>query len=246
MDLATLAKRTPLLTALAVLSTWSHRTHNREITKHIIDLINNLSSEDAASAVKELWQPKSYIQGTKGCKLQLRIILTLTDDWSLETNALLNSGSTGSCINRKYVEEHDIPTRKLPIPIPVYNALSINWMAQLLKLLIYVSQSKIIRKKSHLQYSTGEKATSSLDTNGWRNTTQPSTGRTRHSPSIDATHVHSSLIYMISTPRETVYRKRTTKKPSNWKKENTSMPLTSTHTSKKKKLHFPAWKVTYM
>ena len=113
----------PLPTALAVLSTWSHRTRNREITKNVIDSTQQLlSTEDAASAVKELRQPKSYIPGTKGSKLQLRVILTLLDDRSLETNALLDSGSTGSCINRKYVEEHGIPTRKLPIPIPVYNA----------------------------------------------------------------------------------------------------------------------------
>jgi Retroviral aspartyl protease len=36
--------------------------------------------------------------------------------------ALLDSGCTGSCIHRRLVKEHNFPTKKLPRPIPVYNA----------------------------------------------------------------------------------------------------------------------------
>ena len=76
--------------------------------------INNLSTDEALEAVRELRKPKAYVQGTGGSKLTINVILTLSDDRSFETSALLDSGSTGSCINRSFVDEHQIPTRKLP------------------------------------------------------------------------------------------------------------------------------------
>ena len=35
---------------------------------------------------------------------------------------LVDSGATGTCINKEYVEKHKLETQKLPIPTPVYNA----------------------------------------------------------------------------------------------------------------------------
>ncbi len=40
----------------------------------------------------------------------------------LSTKALLDSGCTGSTINHAYVLEHQINTKKVAVPIPVYNA----------------------------------------------------------------------------------------------------------------------------
>ena len=37
-------------------------------------------------------------------------------------NALLDSGATGSCINREYAEKNGHYIRKLPLKMPVYNA----------------------------------------------------------------------------------------------------------------------------
>ena len=50
------------------------------------------------------------------------IVTTLDDNHSHETQALLDSGCTGSCISRSFVETHSINTQKLIRPIPVYNA----------------------------------------------------------------------------------------------------------------------------
>jgi len=104
----------PLERSLSTLAAWTHHKRQLEVNAETIHEINELSTEDALTAVNELRCSKSYIQGTGGTKLQMRVILTLKDDRSLETTALLDSGSTGSCINRRFVEENQIQTRKLP------------------------------------------------------------------------------------------------------------------------------------
>jgi hypothetical protein len=53
----------------------------------------------------------------------MRIILsTLDENNTIETKALLDSGCTGSCVDRSFVIRNHISTRKLVRPIPVYNA----------------------------------------------------------------------------------------------------------------------------
>ena len=47
---------------------------------------------------------------------------TLNDGRFLSVKALLDSGSTGSCINKRFVEKNEIPTKRMPRPIPIYNA----------------------------------------------------------------------------------------------------------------------------
>ena len=47
---------------------------------------------------------------------------TLEDGRIISSRALLDSGSTGLCMSRKFVEKHQIPTTKLARPIPIYNA----------------------------------------------------------------------------------------------------------------------------
>ena len=47
----------------------------------------------------------------------------ITDDGHiLQIIVLLDSGCTGSCIDREFFRENNIQTRKVPLPIPVYNA----------------------------------------------------------------------------------------------------------------------------
>ena len=47
---------------------------------------------------------------------------TLDDGHILRIIALLDSGCTGSCIDREFVRKNNIQTKKVPLPIPVYNA----------------------------------------------------------------------------------------------------------------------------
>ena len=47
---------------------------------------------------------------------------TLDDRRNFRITALLDSGCTNSCIDKKFVRENGINTIKLPIPVQVYNA----------------------------------------------------------------------------------------------------------------------------
>jgi hypothetical protein len=50
------------------------------------------------------------------------ILSTMDRKTIIETSSLIDSGSTGSCIHRRFIEQHNLPTKTLPRPIPVYNA----------------------------------------------------------------------------------------------------------------------------
>ena len=50
------------------------------------------------------------------------VLQTLDDGHILQIIMLLDSGCTGSCIDKEYVHENNIQTKKVPLPIPVYNA----------------------------------------------------------------------------------------------------------------------------
>jgi len=113
--------RTPA--AVGILLTWVHPQRMPEASDTTIEQLNCLSDQDVVLALTELTEPRKYIQGTGGNKLSIRTILTTKNRKNiLETFALIDSGSTGSCIHRRFVEENRIPTKKLPHPIPVYNA----------------------------------------------------------------------------------------------------------------------------
>ena len=47
---------------------------------------------------------------------------TIDDGRFFATKALLDSGCTGSAINKKFVEKNGISTKKVARPIPIYNA----------------------------------------------------------------------------------------------------------------------------
>ena len=50
------------------------------------------------------------------------LLQALNDGNTFLLQALLDSGCTGSCIDKEFVRKHDIQTKKVPRPIPVYNA----------------------------------------------------------------------------------------------------------------------------
>ena len=94
-----------------------------EATEETIEEINNLSDEDAEIALNEMRRPKQFIRRQGSMQMNLSVQLqTLEDGRIISSRALLDSGSTGSCMSRKFVEKHRIPTTKLARPIPIYNA----------------------------------------------------------------------------------------------------------------------------
>lgn len=74
-------------------------------------------------AVSELKKRQKFIRGTKGKDMKLSVTIeNLNTGAQLSGTGLVDSGATGTCINKEYVEKHELETRKLPIPAPVYNA----------------------------------------------------------------------------------------------------------------------------
>jgi len=109
--------------AIAILATWTHKFWWVEVTNETITQINQLPDEHVVEAINELRCPQTKVQGTHGNKLKIPVILTIFDKkTTFECNTLLNSGCTGSCINKDFVKNNNIITKKLPRPIPVYNA----------------------------------------------------------------------------------------------------------------------------
>ena len=104
---------------------WMTDNRHSEIDDELIRHLKSLSEEQVRQAIKELKKPKpqKMIRGTRGNQLSLPVIIQ-TEDMSTQfaLTALVDSGCTGSCIDVDVVRRFRIPTKKLKVPTPVYNA----------------------------------------------------------------------------------------------------------------------------
>jgi hypothetical protein len=108
---------------IGILSAWVHTQRKAEVTQETIKEINNLSNEDAVDALKELELPRRYIRKQGQSQMDISVHLqTLNTGDIFRLRALLDSGCTGLCIDKEFVKRNNIQTRKIPRPIPVYNA----------------------------------------------------------------------------------------------------------------------------
>jgi len=109
--------------ALRALKRWTHKKRYREVNDTLIRELSFLAPDQALEAIKELKEPKLFVRGTRGRKLSLKVgLATLGALEQYPADALVDSGCEGSCIDIKYIRERNIPTRRLPRPIPVFNA----------------------------------------------------------------------------------------------------------------------------
>ena len=107
---------------IGILNQWVHPTQKTEATEETIALLNDLSDKDVLRALRELKQPRRHIRRMSGHQLDIEVkVQTLDDMRTFPLKALLDSGSTGSCIGRKFVNDNEIRTRKTTIPVPVHN-----------------------------------------------------------------------------------------------------------------------------
>jgi hypothetical protein len=106
-----------------ILGTWVHPKRQAEVTKETIEALNGLSDGEAVEALKELRRTRRFIRSTGGDQMVVPVHLqTLGEGKVLRMDALLDSGCTGSCIDTEFVRKNEIPTKKVPLAIPVYNA----------------------------------------------------------------------------------------------------------------------------
>ncbi len=84
-----------------------------------------LRGENARERLYELYNPPIIVHSQESLMNNFLVDIVLNPvagTKTLSTKGLLDSGCMSSAINRSFVEKHDLPTQKINIPIPVYNA----------------------------------------------------------------------------------------------------------------------------
>lgn len=77
---------------------------------------------DSIYVLRELSEPRKHVRRNHGNQLDIDFtIWTLDEKRFFTSKALLDSGCTGTAIDKEYVRQNQIVTKKYPIPIPVYN-----------------------------------------------------------------------------------------------------------------------------
>ena len=73
--------------------------------------------------VGTLKEPICFIKRDRGKQLTLPVmVIRLDNNSQTDTRALIDNSCTGSYINQQFVISHKIPTKWMPLAIPVYNA----------------------------------------------------------------------------------------------------------------------------
>ncbi len=109
--------------AHAALAVWIHKDKGAEMTNELLDELR-LGGENARERLYELHNPLIIVHSQESSKNNFLVDIVLnpvTGTKTLSTKGLLDSGCTSSAINRSFIEKHDLPTRRINVPIPVYN-----------------------------------------------------------------------------------------------------------------------------
>ncbi len=106
------------------LAVWIHKDKGAEMTNKLLKELR-LGGGDARERLYELRKPPVIVHSQESSKSNFLVDIILNPvagTKTLSTKGLLDSGCTSSAINRRFVEKHELPTRKINVPIPVYNA----------------------------------------------------------------------------------------------------------------------------
>jgi len=108
--------------AIGILKVWAHSSREEECTKEKLNELNSMMDDEILMALKALEEP-STLRKMGDKQLNVRVKLQTTDTYrTFYKQALVDSGSSSSCISRKFVKENLIDTQPLPFPITCYNA----------------------------------------------------------------------------------------------------------------------------
>jgi len=108
--------------AIGILKVWAHSSRAEECTEEKLKELNEMTDDEVLSALKALEEP-SVLRRMGDKQLNIRVKLTTTDTHkTFCKQALIDSGSTSSCISWKFIEENNLNTIQLPFLITCYNA----------------------------------------------------------------------------------------------------------------------------
>ncbi len=108
----------------AALAVWIHKDKGAEMTNKILDELR-LGGKNARERLYELCNPPIIVHSQESSKNNFLVDIVLNPvagTKKLSTKELLDSSCMSSAINRSFVKKHDLPTCKINVPIPIYNA----------------------------------------------------------------------------------------------------------------------------
>jgi len=104
------------------LKVWAHSSRAEECTEEKLKELNRMTDDEVLLALKALEEP-SMLRKMGDKQLNIRVKLTTTNTHKMFCKqALIDSGSTSSCINQKFIKENNLDTIQLPFLITCYNA----------------------------------------------------------------------------------------------------------------------------
>ncbi|SJL13289.1 uncharacterized protein ARMOST_16729 [Armillaria ostoyae] len=110
--------------ARAALFVWTHVDRVPELTPELLSELRK-GDELARERLYELRKPPRYLRRRQSDSRDFMLnvqLTTLTNQQTLATRGLVDSGCTSSAINRAFVQKHRLDTVKTTIPIIIYNA----------------------------------------------------------------------------------------------------------------------------
>ncbi|PFH44645.1 hypothetical protein AMATHDRAFT_129532, partial [Amanita thiersii Skay4041] len=113
----------PIEEVVQMLNQYAHNKQESGITTALVHELNALLEKDALWSVYQLKNKPTIIRTINGTnQIDIPCVISTTDTFeTFSVKALLDSGCTRSCVNSEFIEKHQIDTRPLPQPIPVYN-----------------------------------------------------------------------------------------------------------------------------
>ena len=109
--------------AIKHIRSFVHESHVEQVNSQLVRQLKSLTNDEAQFALRELQNKPRFVQRKRSeNSFEVEGVVTKTDGERFTVTALLDSGCTGTVIDKKFAKEKDLPIHKLPIPIPIYNA----------------------------------------------------------------------------------------------------------------------------
>ena len=103
---------------------WAYSSRVKEYTREKLEELNGMTDNKVLMAFK-VFEESLILRKMEDKQLNIWVKLSMTDTHKMFCKqALVDSGSSSSCISQKFVKKNHIDTYKLPFPIICYNANS--------------------------------------------------------------------------------------------------------------------------
>src|SRR6266550_3748910 len=98
--------------AVQCLRQWTHKTRENEATKETVKALNKMKEEAVLWYLLNMKRKERYVQGKGKNQITMTGVITTLDTFDRRNvEILVDSGCTESCINERFVKEHNLNTR---------------------------------------------------------------------------------------------------------------------------------------